>query len=212
MSENTQDIEKFSVILSEVNSKIPPEGITLEDFLDLVGERGLFMTCMILTAPFLLPVSIPGSSIPFGTTISLISLRIIFNRNILIPKPIMGYLISHKDMETILKEILRILKPLEKILKPRICILTRGRRIRSFNGFMMAFGGVLLVTPILAPLGDFFPAYGILFLSLGNLEHDGYLVLAGYTAVIGTAIYYALIFAVGVALILFLISYIGHYI
>jgi hypothetical protein len=75
---------------------------------------------------------------------------------------------------------------------------------------MMAFGGVLLVTPILVPLGDFFPAYGILFLSLGNLEH-GYLVLAGYTAVIGTAIYYALIFAVGVALILFLISYIGHY-
>jgi hypothetical protein len=95
----------------------------------LLGNVGLFMTCMILTAPFLLPVSIPGSSIPFGTTIFLISLRIIFNRNILIPKPIMGYLISQKDMETILKEILRILKPLERILKPRICILTRVQGI-----------------------------------------------------------------------------------
>ncbi len=210
MSPNPGNLEKFSAVLREVNSQIPPEGITLEDFLDLIGERGLFMTCMILTAPFLLPVSIPGSSIPFGTTIFLISLRIIFNRNVLIPKPIMSYQISQKDMETILKEILRVLKPLERILKPRICILSRGRRIRSFNGFMVAFGAVLLVTPIIAVMGDFFPSYGILFISLGTLEHDGYMILLGYVAVIGTAIYYALIFAVGIALIVFLISYIGH--
>jgi hypothetical protein len=211
VSENAENLEKFSVVLEEVYSQIPPEGITLEDLLDLIGERGLFMTCMILTAPFLLPVSIPGSSIPFGTTIFLISLRIIFNRSILIPKQIMDHRISHKDMVTILKEILRVLKPIERVIKPRICILSRGNRIRSFNGFMLAFGGVLLVTPILAPLGDFFPAYGIMFISLGTLENDGYLVLAGYAAVIGTAIYYALIFAVGVALIIFLITYIGHY-
>lgn len=210
VSPKVDNEEKFSVVLSEVNSQIPPEGITLEDFLEIIGERGLFMTCMILTAPFLLPVSIPGSSIPFGTTIFLISLRIIFNRSILIPKRILDYKLSKKDLESILNEILRILKPLERIITPRLCILSRGRRMKSFNGFMVAFGAVLLVTPIIAIMGDFFPSYGILFISLGTLENDGYMILLGYAAVIGTAIYYALIFAVGIALILFLISYIGH--
>jgi hypothetical protein len=74
---------------------------------------------------------------------------------------------------------------------------------------MLSFGAVLLVTPIIAPLGDFFPSYGILFISLGYLEHDGYLVLAGYVTVIATAIYYILIFAIGIKIVLIIISYLG---
>jgi hypothetical protein len=75
------------------------------------------------------------------------------------------------------------------------------------NGVALAFGAILLITPIIAPLGDFLPSYGILFVCLGNLENDGFLVLAGYFTIILTAIYYVLIFALGVAIIIFIISY-----
>jgi hypothetical protein len=204
--------EKFSVVISEISSKIPTEGITLEDFLDITGERGLFMSCMILTAPFLIPVSIPGMSIPFGSAIFLISSDIIFNRPILIPKRVMDYKISKNDMQSILNGISRILTPLEeKIITPRLCFLTSGRKMEYINGVAVAFGAILLVTPVIAVAGDFFPSYGILFISLGNLENDGYLVLAGYFTVIATAIYYALIFALGIGLIIFIISYLGHH-
>ena len=203
--------EKFSVIISEISPKIPDKGITLKDFLSIIGERGLYMSCMILTAPFLLPVSIPGSSIPFGSTIILLSSDIIFNKPVLIPKRFMQFRISKKNMQTILNDISRILAPLEdRIINQRLCILTKGRKMEYINGFAIAFGAVLLVTPILAPLGDFFPSYGILFISLGNLENDGYLVVAGYIIVIATAIYYALIFAIGIGLIILIISYIAH--
>lgn len=202
--------EKFSVLISEISPKIPAEGIILEDFLDIIGERGLFMSCMILTAPFLLPVSIPGSSIPFGSAIFLISTDIIFKKPILIPKRVMDYKISKKDLESVLNGISRILTPLEKnVIKPRFCFLTKGRTMEYINGVAVAFGAILLVTPLIAPLGDFFPSYGILFVSLGNLENDGYLVLAGYGTIIGTAIYYILIFALGIGLIILILSYMG---
>lgn len=205
-----EGMERFSVVISEISSKIPEEGITLEDFLDIIGERGLFMSCMILTGPFLLPVDIPGSSIPFGSAIFLFSTDIIFNRPVLIPKRLMNYRISKRNMKLILREISNILTPLERrVIRPRLSFLTRGRRMEFINGIAISFGAILLVTPILAPLGDFFPAYGILFLSLGNLENDGYLVLAGYFTVIATAIYYFLIFALGVGLIIFIASYLG---
>jgi hypothetical protein len=114
-------------------------------------------------------------------------------------------------MESILNGISRVLRPLEKrIIAPRLCFLTSGRKMEFINSVAVAFGAVLLVTPIIAPLGDFFPAYGILFLSLGHLENDGFLVLAGYIAVIGTAIYYALIYAVTILVIIDIISYLGH--
>ena len=209
MSEKFENIEHFSRVIYEISTKIPEDGITLEDFLDIIGERGLFMSCMILTAPFLLPVSIPGSSIPFGSAIFLISIRIAFNTPILIPNHFMKMHISKHDLDLILNEILNILTPLEKIIKPRLCILVDNNRIKRFNGFMISFGAVLLITPIIAPLGDFFPSYGILFTSLGYLEHDGYLVLAGYVTVIATAIYYTLIFAIGVKIILIILSYFG---
>ena len=155
MSECVEGNEKFSVVISEISSKIPADGITLEDFLNIIGERGLFMSCMILTAPFLLPVSIPGSSIPFGSAIFLISSDIIFTRPILIPKRVMNYKISKNDMEALLNGISRILKPLEKkIISPRLCFLTNGRQMEIINGVAVAFGAVLLVTPIIAPLGD----------------------------------------------------------
>ena len=208
MSEKVEGKKKFSVVISEISPKIPAEGITLKDFLDIIGERGLYMSSMILTAPFLLPVSIPGTSIIFGSVIFLLSSDIIFQRPILIPKRFRDYKISKKNMEIILYEISRILKPLEeKIIKERLSFLTRGRKMEYINGVALAFGAILLITPIIAPLGDFLPSYGILFVCLGNLENDGFLVLAGYFTIILTAIYYVLIFALGVAIIIFIISY-----
>ena len=198
------------MILSQISSKIPEEGITLEDFLKITGKQGLFMSCMILTGPFLLPVSVPGMSIPFGSAILLLSTDIIFDRPTLIPKRVMDFKISKKDMDSILNGISHILKPLEKrVINQRLCFLTRGRRMKFINGIVLAFGAILLITPIIAIAGDFFPSYGILFISLGNLENDGFLVLAGYITVIFTAIYYALIFAIGIELIIFIISYLS---
>ena len=213
MSESVEQNEKFSVVMSEISLKIPDEGITLGDFLEITGERGLFMSCMILTAPFLIPVSIPGMSIPFGSAIFLLSSDIIFKRPVFIPKRFMNYKLSKKDMESVLNGISRILIPLEsKIINQRLSFLTRGRKMEYINGIALAFGAILLVTPIIAIAGDFFPSYGILFISLGNLEKDGYLVLAGYITVIATAIYYALIFALGVGLVIFITSYLAHHI
>ena len=62
---------------------------------------------------------------------------------------------------------------------------------------------------LLLPIWISNESYGILFISLGYLEHDGYLVLAGYVTVIATAIYYILIFAIGIKIILIIISYFG---
>ena len=88
-----------------------------------------------------------------------------FDRPILLPKRIINRHISKRDMELILKEILNILNPLEKFISPRLSFLVNGRTSYRINGFMVAFGSILLVTPIIAPLGDFLPSYGIFFYS-----------------------------------------------
>ena len=40
--------------------------ISLRQMLALVGEQGMLLFCVLLTVPFLLPVSIPGVSTPLA--------------------------------------------------------------------------------------------------------------------------------------------------
>ena len=54
--------------------------ISLRQMLALVGEQGMLLFCVLLTVPFLLPVSIPGVSIPFGLLILFIGIGITLNR------------------------------------------------------------------------------------------------------------------------------------
>src|SRR5919109_4003593 len=65
--------QRVSAVLSEVICTMPAGGLTLQALLERLGDRGLLIFCMVLTIPFLLPVSIPGSSIPFGVVIALIA-------------------------------------------------------------------------------------------------------------------------------------------
>lgn len=54
MSDILTGKERFSEVIVDISSRIPEEGIFLKDFLDIIGERGLFISnhdfnCPILT-------------------------------------------------------------------------------------------------------------------------------------------------------------------
>jgi hypothetical protein len=195
---NESKTETTSEIVSKISSQIPVEGINFKEFLELIGEQGGLISCLILVAPFLFPVSIPGSSLPFGLAIILINIGIITKTHPLLPKRVMDYKISQNTMITLLNGINRVLHGLEKFIKPRFTFLTR-KPMDHGNNVVMIFCAFLLMLPLPVPLTDFLPAYSILFLTLGSIESDGYLVLAGYSVAIVTTIYFILIALLGFA-------------
>lgn len=200
--------ESTSKIISEVSEQIPEEGVNFREFLDLIGEQGGLISCLILVAPFLLPVSIPGSSLPFGLAIILINIAILTKTHPLIPKMVMEYKISQNAMVTLLNGMNRILKGLEKFVKPRLNIITKPYMDKINNVFMI-FCAFLLMLPLPVPLTDFLPAYSILFLTLGSVENDGYMVIAGYVVAFVTAVYFLLIAILGISGIKALLSILG---
>jgi hypothetical protein len=206
----TKSNECFSISLEYISSKIPDKGITIGNFLDLMGDRGGLILCLILATPFLIPVSIPGSSIPFGLGIMFIGISRIFNRY-LIPKFIMEYVLPKDTLLKILNGTMTALGKLEKYIKPRFLVLSEGPTISRFSISLMVFTSFLLMLPLPVPLTDSLPGYSIFFLVLGILEHDGYFILAGYILTIITTIYFSLIFLFGYAGITFVLSHFGIY-
>lgn len=198
MSLPFQQLDKrASAVLSEIARSVPAEGLTLRELLERLGERGLLMLCMILTIPFLLPVSIPGSSVPFGLVIALSAVGIITHKPPWLPDRLMNRRLAAEHLILVLEKGARLFARLEKLIHPRLLPLTHGPTIGRFNGILLGLSGLLLMAPLPLPLSNTLPAYGVLFLAAGSLERDGYIVLAGYVMVLLTLAYFSVVAVLG---------------
>jgi hypothetical protein len=189
--------QRVSAVLFEVIRTMPAEGLTLRGILDRLGERGLLMLCMVLTIPFLLPVSIPGSSIPFGVLIALIAVGLVTHRAPWLPDRLMNRRLARGHVVPMLEKGARLFARLERLIHPRLLPLTHGPTVGRFNGILLGFTGLLMMAPLPLPLSNTLPAYGVLFLALGSVERDGYVVLAGYLMVLLTVGYFSAVGVVG---------------
>jgi hypothetical protein len=182
--------KRFSIVLFDIARTIDPQGLTLRELLERFGERGLLMLCIVLTIPFLLPASIPGSSIPFGLVIALNGIGVLTHRSPWLPARLMNRRLDAKHLIVVLEKAGRLFTRLEGVMHPRLLVLTHGGTIGRFNGILLVLSGILLMAPLPLPFSNTLPAYAALFLSAGSLERDGYLILAGYLMVLLTIAYF----------------------
>lgn len=171
---------------------VEADQITLRELVQLTGEQGLLTFSIILTLPFLLPVSIPGVSTVFGLVLILIGIGVTFNRLPWLPDRLMDRKIKREDLLPVLEKGLNFFTRLERWVRPRLARLTTGATANLTNGLVFTLAGVLLLFPLsFIPFSNTLPALAILLLALGMLQRDGYMVVAGYAAVIATIIYFS---------------------
>jgi hypothetical protein len=199
----------YSTIISSTSKKIIGEEITLKDLLEHMGKSSGLITCMVIAAPFLIPISIPGTGIIAGFIIFIISISTMFNKRYLIPNRLMNRKMSRKNLTKVLDAISKLLIRLEKYVKPRLLIMTNKVIMRKINSILMVFSAILFMTPLPIPLTDTLPALCVFFLAAGTLECDGYLILAGYATIIITTIYFVTVILIGWAGLSIGLSYLG---
>ena len=166
-------------------------GLTLREILERLGDRRLLILCMGLTIPFLLPASIPGSSIPFGVLIALIAMGLVTHRALWLPDRLMNRRLVRGQVVPMLAKGARLFARLERLIHPRLLPLTHGATVGRFKGILLGLTGLLMMAPLPLPLSNTLPAHGVLFLALGSVERDGYILLAGYLMVLLTVGYFS---------------------
>jgi hypothetical protein len=198
MFETSQPSEKpVSALLSEIIRVMPAQGLSLRTLLDSLGERGLLIFCMILTIPFLLPVSIPGTSTPFGLLIALNAIGLTLHKSPWLPARLINRRLAMHQLVPMLEKGAQLFKRLERLIRPRLLPLTHRSTIGRFNVMLLGFAGLLLTAPLPLPFSNTLPAYAVLFLAMGSLERDGYAVVAGYVMVLLTLVYLTVVGVLG---------------
>lgn len=177
--------------LRHIISRIQGEQITLRELLILVGEQGLLLFCIVLTLPFLLPVSIPGVSTVFGIVIILVGIGITLNRVPWLPAKLMERPIRNEHLVPTLEKGIQLAERMERWLQPRLIRITSGAIANRMNGMALTLSGVLLLFPLsFIPFSNTLPGVAVMLLALGMLQRDGYFVVAGYLALVATILYF----------------------
>ena len=196
--ENKLHQQKVSSILKEMVQTVPPESYSIYQILEQLGKKGLYILCMVLTVPFLLPFSIPGTSIPFGIIIALLGLSLLLNKKPWLPKKLKNYKVKRHHLIVILERGSHLFARIEKWTGPRLFFLTSNSSMRVMNGVFMILSAILLTLPLPLPLSNALPAYGVLFLSTGSLEKDGFLILLGYLMIFLSILYLTIVTLIGI--------------
>ena len=187
--------EKLKLVID----KLPPEGVTLVEILDLVGKDSLMLLTVFLSLVFLIPVSIPGVSTLFGAAILFIGVTRLFGRNLWLPKSFRSRIISTDKLRSALERALLWFHRLERMSRPhRLKRLTSHGLMEIANNCALILGAILLMAPFgLIPFSNTLPAIAIIFLAIGLIQRDGVCILLGYLSNFATIVYFGILIAGG---------------
>ncbi len=152
--------------------------IRVGDILDQLTHRGHLIPIIVLAFPFVLPIPLPGLSVPFGVLIALIGCMMLFERPPWVPGWVAKAPIPSSVLVKILRRAARICYKFERRTGPRFSIMTTFM-LRKASLLLIIICGGLLALP-LPPGTNFLPGLTIVLLAVGKLRADGVCIALGF--------------------------------
>lgn len=175
---------KFSQDIEVLLKRLAEHPLTLEEILKETSERGFSLVIGLLVLPFLIPVPLVGISSLLGLGCVFLGMQMCLGfRSPWLPKRVARLQFPRTFILKLLKNLQRINCWLEKVSRPRLGGVARNPHVKRWNGFCIAWLGLLLMLPLPIPFTNTIPTIGILLLVVATLEGDGLLMCLSYSLV-----------------------------
>jgi len=161
--------------------------VTLNEILEIAGERTFGFLFVLLALPSALPIPAPGYSVPFGIVMLLLAVQMIAgSEQPWLPEQFRKRGFERKQVQGLLRKGIPWLQKIELVARPRLTPVCTSRLGRTIIGCAIALMSISMMIPI--PLTNTLPAIGIFVTGFGLLDDDGAISLTGITiCVIGLA-------------------------
>ncbi len=177
-----------SDILTSIITDTQRDGdISVNDILQMLGERAFGLAILIFALPNSLPIpSPPGLSAITGILIIVLAMQMILGRDVpWLPARIGNYRFSRTIFCAFLARALPYIRKIERLLHPRLCFM-HSRLGERMTGVAFLILGMVLSLPI--PFGNFLPGVSMTLIALGLLERDGATMAGGMLGGIVTCV------------------------
>jgi hypothetical protein len=180
--------------LTQIIAELPrEETVTLNHLIDRTGARGPYGMLVVLSLPFITPISLPGISNVLGVVMIGITWRLMRGHPPHLPKFAGNKTVQATRLAKLLRVAVKALRFIEKLVKPRRSVWLTAPVIRGVNALLVISMALMLALPIppTIPLSNMLPSYAIILLSFSMMEEDGWLIWLAYFVTAGTLIYLA---------------------
>lgn len=188
-----QSARRLSTELAQLQRSFADRPVTLREIIGVLAGRAYELLMILFVLPFLLPVSLPGTSTPLGLTIAAIAAQLALGRLPWLPRRLLDWQLPPGFLAKVLVVTQRVVRFLERALRPRWLAVTATRWLGALHLFVVTAAALLLALPMPIPFTNTLPGWTILLLAAGLLERDGLLVVAGYGAMMATLIFFSLL-------------------
>lgn len=201
--------ERLSHALTNVARQIGEREVKFKELVSITQGRGYDLLLVLLSLPFLTPISLIGISTPFGLAITLAGLRMGLGQKPWWPQKLLEKTIPHSFFPKLLKVTIHICKAIEFFSRPRLQIFHSYSLFKRISGILIAISGILLALPLPIPLSNTLPAITILLFAISAMEKDGVIfIIGGISFLLMLAFYAAVVFG-GVEIINFIKNHKG---
>lgn len=170
--------------------------ITLNEVLEVAGERTFGFLFVLLSIPSALPIPAPGYSTPFGLVIFLLAVQLVVGRDQpWLPEKFRKKGFAKAQVQDLLRKGMPWLKRVETVSRPRLTPVCTSRLGQALVGGFIALAAMSMMLPF--PLTNTLPAMGIFVAGLGLSDDDGFLSLGGVTiCLLGVALTSSLMYLI----------------
>lgn len=169
---------RISEVLLDLAEGAPYERMTVGDIVSALGSRGFALMFFILGLPNSLPMP-PPIALVSGFLLVFISLQILVGRSVLwLPKSVLKNSISRGDVAKAVAKAMPWVNRIEHLAVPRLDVFSNPVSWRVLGlGLLIVSLALVFALPVIGqiPLG-----ISLCLIGLGLVEHDGYLVFAGF--------------------------------
>ncbi len=165
--------------------------LTVGEVVGNLQGGGLSLVSLVLTLPFLQPLSLGPVSIIGGSALTMLGWQMVQGRTQpWLPAKMASLDLSPRVGRVLLQTCTKLLTMTGRIAKPRLTGWVRGRNARRFAGAIVAAGGLLIVAPFPGiPFSNSLPALAVAMVAIAEMEEDGLFMVGAVVALIASIVY-----------------------
>lgn len=170
--------------------------LTLGEMLDSLGETAYGLMAIVLTVPFLQPISLGPLSTVGGLTFAALGWQLYRGYPTpILPEKVRRTVIDPRTWNILIRVCLKLTTWCRKFSRPRCTSWVSGVQGRRIGGLTILLAGLLIAIPFFGiPWNNLLPALAILFVCIGEMEQDGVMVFIAFGWLVVTLIYFTFIF------------------
>ena len=186
-------LRPLSLELAQLRDAFAERSATLREVIVVLPGRAYELLMILFVLPFLLPVSVPGTSTPLGLAVAVIAAQLAFGRLPWLPRRLLDKQLPPGFFTKVVSVTAGAVRVLEKAVRPQLPLVTGARWLLALHHLAICVAAIALTMPLPIPLTNTFPGWTILLLAVGLMERDGLMILAGYVMLVVTAAWFFLL-------------------